>query len=195
MKPETGFPLELVLTPDGFAPELPGSQHTEKAENLLAWWKEDPLVGPVSPGSAGASRGAVPISTVLIHCGGGVFSCADIPVRAGACAGEGTGGNLGRENGQAAPVGPLCHRRGVREPCIAGKSVPAAERDFFEEISAYTGTVAFYLAEQGQRLRVPERVFFTLWKVGTENFLLRFWPPMPQRERTGGSAICFCNIP
>ena len=31
---------------------------------------------------------------------------------------------------------------------------------FSEEIGAYSGTVAFYLAEQSQRLRVPERVFW-----------------------------------
>ena len=35
------FPLELVLTPDGFVPELPGSRHTEEGEALLARWKEN----------------------------------------------------------------------------------------------------------------------------------------------------------
>ena len=35
------FPLELVLTPDGFVPELPGSRHTEDGEALLARWKEN----------------------------------------------------------------------------------------------------------------------------------------------------------
>ena len=32
------FPLELVLTPDGFVPELPGSRHTEDGEALRARW-------------------------------------------------------------------------------------------------------------------------------------------------------------
>ena len=42
--PETiTFPLELVLTPDGFVPELPGGRHTEEGEALLARWKENRL--------------------------------------------------------------------------------------------------------------------------------------------------------
>lgn len=39
---------------------------------------------------------------------------------------------------------------------------------FKREIAAYQGTVAMYLAEQGQQLRVPERIFFHLVESGEE---------------------------
>ena len=45
---------------------------------------------------------------------------------------------------------------------------------FAREIGTYDGTVAFYLAEQSQRLRVPERVFFHLVESRNEEFPFAF---------------------
>ncbi len=45
---------------------------------------------------------------------------------------------------------------------------------FAEEIKAYEGTVAFYLAEKSQHLRVPERIFFHLVENREEGYPFAF---------------------
>lgn len=48
------------------------------------------------------------------------------------------------------------------------------QKVFAEEISDYEGTVALYLAEKSQHLRVPERIFFHLVESREENFPFAF---------------------
>lgn len=56
---------------------------------------------------------------------------------------------------------------------------------FAEEIAAFSGTVALYLTEQSQRLRVPERVFFHLVENKDSEFPFAFLATYATRDQNG----------
>ncbi len=56
---------------------------------------------------------------------------------------------------------------------------------FSREISAYEGTVALYLAEQNQSLRVPERIFFHLVENRNGEFPFAFLATYATKEENG----------
>lgn len=57
---------------------------------------------------------------------------------------------------------------------------------FQREIAAYTGTVAMYLAEQSQQLRVPERIFFHLVEnIKEEEFPFAFLATYATKDKGG----------
>lgn len=174
MTEKTGFPLELVLTADGFLPELPGSQHTEEEEALLARWKENRCRALYHLGLRECPEGLSPSALYL-------YTVAEAFARALTSLPE---------------LEPLRERARVvlsdEEAAELLQSVPfvtGAEyvdqawleglfeqlnQVFAEEVGAYTGTVAFYLTEQSQRLRVPERVFFHVVESRDEAFPFAF---------------------
>ena len=53
---------------------------------------------------------------------------------------------------------------------------------FAEEIAAYKGTVALYLAEKSQSLRVPERIFFHLVESGEGEYPFAFLATYATRD-------------
>ena len=56
---------------------------------------------------------------------------------------------------------------------------------FSEEISAYEGTVALYLAEKSQHLRVPERIFFHLVESKDMDFPFAFLATYATKDEEG----------
>ncbi|MFG6337385.1 MAG: DEAD/DEAH box helicase family protein, partial [Lachnospiraceae bacterium] len=56
---------------------------------------------------------------------------------------------------------------------------------FRKEIALYSGTVAMYLAEQSQQLRVPERIFFHLVESGEEEFPFAFLATYATKNENG----------
>ena len=56
---------------------------------------------------------------------------------------------------------------------------------FAEEIKRYDGTVALYLAEKSQRLRVPERIFFHLVESGKQGYPFAFLATYATKDVNG----------
>lgn len=56
---------------------------------------------------------------------------------------------------------------------------------FAEEISTYEGTVALYLADKSQHLRVPERIFFHLVESGRDDYPFAFLATYATRDPEG----------
>lgn len=56
---------------------------------------------------------------------------------------------------------------------------------FRSEIAVYSGTVAMYLAEQSQQLRVPERIFFHLVESSEEEFPFAFLATYATKNENG----------
>ena len=168
------FPLELVLTPDGFVPELPGSRHTEEGEALLARWKENRCKELYHLGQRERPEGLSPSVLYLYTVAEAFFrALTSLPelellrerARALLCKEE-TARLL-----QAVPF--VIGAEYVNRAWLEGLFLRLNEV-FSEEIGAYSGTVAFYLAEQSQRLRVPERVFFHIVESRDEAFPFAF---------------------
>ena len=168
------FPLELVLTPDGFVPELPGSRHTEEGEALLARWKENRCKELYHLGQRERPEGLSPSVLYLYTVAEAFFrALTSLPEL-----------ELLRERARAL----LCEEETARllqaVPFVIGAEYVnrawleglflRLNEVFSEEIGAYSGTVAFYLAEQSQRLRVPERVFFHIVESREEEFPFAF---------------------
>jgi len=156
------FPLELVLAAEGFIPELSPQQPTEEERALLARWKDDRWAELYHLGMgerpAGLTQSALYLYTVAEAFFQALTSLPEL--------------ELVRERAQVPLSDELAGRLLGAVPFATGSEFidrPWLERAFerlkqvySREIGAYDGTVAFYLAEQNQRLRVPERVFFHL---------------------------------
>lgn len=184
--PETiTFPLELVLTPDGFVPELPGSRHTEEGEALLARWKENRCKELYHLGQRERPEGLSPSVLYLYTVAEAFFrALTSLPEL-----------ELLRERARAL----LCEEETARllqaVPFVIGAEYVnrawleglflRLNEVFSEEIGAYSGTVAFYLAEQSQRLRVPERVFFHIVESREEEFPFAFLATYATEGKSG----------
>lgn len=169
-----GFPLEFVLTPDGFVPELLNSQHSKEDEALLARWKENRYSSLYHLGLRERPEGLSPSALYLYTAAEAFFrALTSLPEL-----------ELLREKAQAALSNEELAGLLQSIPFVIGAEyVDRAwlkglfrrlNRVFSKEIRAYTGTVAFYLAEQSQRLRVPERIFFHIVESKDEEFPFAF---------------------
>ena len=159
---ENSFPLTFVLTAEGFIPELPWRQSTEAEDALLAEWKADRWTALYHLGLGERPEGLSPSALYLYTVSEAFFrALTSLPEL-----------ELAREKARAALSEEETGRLLRAVPFASGAS--CVDRDwlaqaferlngvFAEEIGAFSGTVAFYLAEQNQRLRVPERIFFHL---------------------------------
>ena len=178
------FPLELILTEDGFTPEPLFEQPSEE-NTLLAQFKADRWEALYRLG-LGARPEGMSLSAQYLH------SIAETFFRALTSLPE---LELLREKARA----PLADEEAARllqsVPFVIGaeyvdrtwleRLFDRLSRVFAREIGAYTGTVAFYLAEQSQRLRMPERVFFHLVESRDEEFPFAFLATYATREENG----------
>ena len=167
------FPLELILTPDGFTPEPLFEQSLEE-NTLLAQFRADRWEALYRLG-LGERPESMSLSAQYLHTVAEAFfrALTSLPEL-----------ELLREKARA----PLSDEETARllqsVPFVIGaeyvdrawleRLFDRLSRVFAREIEAYTGTVAFYLAEQSQRLRVPERVFFHLVESRDEEFPFAF---------------------
>ena len=167
------LPLELILTPDGFTPEPLFEQSLEE-NTLLAQFRADRWEALYRLG-LGERPESMSLSAQYLHTVAEAFfrALTSLPEL-----------ELLREKARA----PLSDEETARllqsVPFVIGaeyvdrawleRLFDRLSRVFAREIEAYTGTVAFYLAEQSQRLRVPERVFFHLVESRDEEFPFAF---------------------
>lgn len=174
MRSKTSFPLELVLTPDGFVPELLEEPHSAEAEDLLSRWKENRWAALYHLGLRERPEGLSPSALYLYTAAEAFFrALTSLPEL-----------ELLRERAQAALSGEEAARLLRSVPFVIGAEYvdrrwleelfQRLNQVFSAEIGTYDGTVSFYLAEQSQRLRVPERVFFHIVESRDEEFPFAF---------------------
>lgn len=188
------FPLELVLTEEGFIPEPLYEQPLEE-NTLLAQFKADRYAALYRLGlgerSEGMSLSAQYLYTVAETFFRVLTSLPELELLR-----EKARIRLSDEEAtkllQSVPfvIGAEYVDRGWLE-----RLFDRLNQIFVREIRTYTGTVAFYITEQSQRLRVPERIFFIWWRARTKHFPLPFWPPTPHRGKTGRSPMFRFNMP
>ena len=167
------FPLELILTPDGFTPELLSEQPLEE-NTLLAQFKADRYEALYRLGLGerpeGLSLSAQYLYTVVEAFFRALTSLPEL--------------ELLREKAQVRLSDEDAIKLLQSVPFVIGAEYvdrawleglfDRLHQIFAREIGTYTGTVAFYLAEQSQRLRVPERIFFHLVESRDEEFPFAF---------------------
>jgi len=161
-EPNHDFPLELVLTAEGFIPELSQQQPTAEDCALFAQWKEDRWAQLYHLGMGERPSGLSPSALYLDMVVEAFFRVlTSLPEL-----------ELVRERVRI-PLSEEDTTRLLRAvPFVIGseyidrpwleQAFEHLKQVFCREIKSYSGTVNFYLAEQSQRLRVPERVFFHL---------------------------------
>lgn len=179
------FPLDLVLTAEGFLPELSPQRSTEESRALLEQWKTDRWAALYHLGLGERPEGLS--QTALYLC-----SVADAFFRALTSLPE---LELAREEARVCLTDEETGRLLKAVPFVIGAEYVgrswlegAFERlnyVFSREIAAYDGTAAFYLAEQDQRLRVPERIFFHLVESRDEEFPFAFLATYATRGENG----------
>lgn len=185
---EHNFPLELVLAADGFIPELPGGRRTEEGEALLERWKTDRYAALYHLGLRERPEGLSPSALYLYTAAEAFFrALTSLPEL-----------ELLREKARAELSGEEGARLLQSVPFVIGAEFVSRgwleglfrhlNEVFSAEIGAYAGTVAFYLAEQSQRLRVPERVFFHLVESRDEEFPFAFLATYATRGENGQAA-------
>lgn len=156
------FPLELVLTAEGFVPELSAQMPEEEDRKLLAEWKSDRWAALYHLGLKERPAGLSPSSMYLYIVAEGFFrSLTSLPEL-----------EVAREKAVVPLTDESAERLLRAVPFATGSEFidrPWLERAFEQlnavfarEMGAYEGTAAYYLAEQSQRLRAPERIFFHL---------------------------------
>ena len=185
MTPANTFPLELVLTAEGFLPELSAGASSEKDRALLAEWKNDRWAALYRLGlqerPPGLSQSALYLYTVAECFFQALTSLPELEVA--------------REKALA-PLSDEAAERLLRAiPFAIGSEYidrPWLERAFRQlnqvfarEMGEYSGTAALYLAEQSQRLRSPERIFFHLVESRDEEFPFAFLATYATRGENG----------
>ena len=165
------FPLELILTPDGFTPE-PLQSFGENT--LLAQFRADRYEALYQMGLGerpeGMSLSAQYLYTVAEAFFHALTSLSEL--------------ELLRERVQVRLSDEETVKLLQSVPFVIGaeyvdrtwleRLFDQLNQVFAREIRTYAGTVAFYLAEQSQRLRVPERIFFHLVESRDEEFPFAF---------------------
>jgi len=182
---KNSFPIELVLTAEGFIPELSRQQPSEEDRVLLARWKDDRWAELYHLGMgdrpAGLSQTALYLCTVAEAFFRALTSLPEL--------------ELARERARV----PLSDEEAGRllraVPFAIGSeyinqtwlecAFEHLNGVFSREIGDYDGTVAFYLSEQNQRLRVPERVFFHLVENKDVDFPFAFLATYATRGENG----------
>jgi len=185
MTTANNFPLELVLTAEGFVPELSAGADAEENRALLAEWKKDRWAALYHLGlrerPAGLSQSALYLYTVAEGFFRALTSLPELEVA--------------REKAEV-PLSDEDAERLLRAvPFAIGSEYigrPWLERAyrqlnlvFTEEMGEYSGTAALYLAEQSQHLRAPERVFFHLVESKDEEFPFAFLATYATRGENG----------
>jgi len=182
-KLKNDFPLELVLTAEGFIPEL--SQPLEKEQLPFPEWKTDRWAALYHFGLGERPEGLSPSALYLYTVTEAFFrALTSLPEL-----------ELAREKAQVRLSDEEAVQLLRAVPFAAGSEYidrPWLERAFEQlnqvfsrEIAAYDGTAAFYLAEQNQRLRVPERIFFHLVESRDEDFPFAFLATYATRGENG----------
>ena len=168
------FPLELILTADGFTPEPLLEQPAGEENTLLAQFKADRWEALYRLGLGERPEGLSPSAQYLYTVAEAFFrALTSLPEL-----------ELLRENAREQLSDEEVARLLQSVPFVIGAEYvdrawlehlfDRLNQVFAREIRVYAGTVAFYLAEQSQRLRVPERVFFHLVESGDEAFPFAF---------------------
>ena len=179
------FPLELVLAPEGFIPELSTQVPSEGDRALLAEWKNDRWAALYHLGlrerPAGLSQSALYLYTVAEGFFRTLTSLPELEV-----AREKAVIPLSDEeaSGLLQTVPFAIGSEHVDRPWLE-RAFRELNRVFAWEIGAYNGTAALYLAEQSQYLRAPERVFFHLVESKDEEFPFAFLATYATRDENG----------
>ena len=167
------FPLELILTPDGFIPE-PLFEQPPEDNALLAQFRTDRYealyrlgLGERPEGMSLSAQYLYTVAEAFFH------ALTSLP-----------GLELLRDKARARLSDEEAAQLLQSVPFVIGaeyvdrawleRLFDRLSRVFAREIGAYAGTVAFYLAEQSQQLRMPERVFFHLVESKDEEFPFAF---------------------
>jgi len=179
------FPLELVLTADGFLPELSRQQPSEEDRALFARWKEDRWAELYHLGlgerPAGLSQTAIYLYAVAEAFFRALTALPELELereRARVTLSD-------EEAGQLLRAVPFATGSEYIDRAWLERAFERLREIFSWEIGAYGGTVAFYLAEQNQRLRVPERVFFHLVESKDADFPFAFLATYATRGENG----------
>lgn len=162
MTPAKHYPLEFVLTAEGFVPELAAGAAAEEDRTLLAEWKKDRWAALYHLGlgerPAGLSQSGLYLYTVAEGFFRALTSLPELEVA--------------REKAEVGLTEEECQQLLRAVPFVIGSEYidrSWLERAFRqlnlvyrEEMGEYSGTAALYLAEQSQHLRSPEQIFFHL---------------------------------
>ena len=185
-KRKNGFPLELVLTADGFTPEPLFEQSAEEDNTLLAQFRVDRYEALYRLGLGERPEGMSPSAQYLYTVAEEFFrALTSLPEL-----------ELLREKARAQLSDEDAARKLLQSvPLVIGaeyvdrawleRLFDCLNQVFVREIGAYSGTVAFYLTEQSQRLRVPERVFFHFVESRDVEFPFAFLATYATRAENG----------
>lgn len=168
------FPLVFILTADGFIPELSEQQTTEENFALLDRWKADRWAELYHWGIGERPAGLSPSALYLYSVAEAFFHAltslpeleltrelALIPLS-------------DEEAGRLLQAVPFTTGSEYIDRSWLEHAFAHLKDVFSREIKAYDGTVTLYFAEQNQRLRVPERIFFHLVENKSEDFPFAF---------------------
>jgi len=172
--PENDFPLELILTAEGFIPEMSRQQPTEEDCALLARWKNDRWAELYHLGMGerpvGLSQSALYLYTVAE-----VFFRVLISLPELELVRETVQVPLSDEEaGRLLRAVPFAIGSECIDQAWLQRFFEHLNRVFSRELGDYDGTVAFYLAGQSQQLRAPERIFFHLVESRDTDFPFAF---------------------
>ena len=162
MTEQKGHPLQFVFTPDGFCPDSGPEILSGEEQEFLARFETDRYHALYRMGLEERRPGLSPSAAFLYLISDTFFKkLTDLPDL-----------ELVREHAAAELTEGDAVRLLQAVPFAIGSEYVTADwlaqifrklgAIFSEEIAAYDGTVAMYLTEQNQRLRVPERIFFHL---------------------------------
>ena len=168
------FPLELVLTEDGFTPEAPRAKSAGDARALLEAWKEDRWAALYNLGLGERPEEMTPSALYLFTVTEAFFrALTSLPEL-----------ELAREKARVSLSDEEAARLLRSVPFAAGseyvsqawleRAFERLNEVFSREIEGYDGTAAFYLAERSQRLQAPERIFFHLVESRDDEFPFAF---------------------
>lgn len=179
------FQLEFVLTAEGFVPEVPALASKEESRTLPAEWKSDRWAALYHLGLEERPSELSPSGLYLYTVAESFFrALTSLPEL-----------EVAREKAVVSLSDEEADRLLRAVPFATGSEHidrPWLERAFkrlngvfAREMGAYNGTAALYFAEQSQKLRVPERVFFHLVESKDMEFPFAFLATYATRGENG----------
>ena len=177
--------LQFIFTPDGFLPDASGVSLSEKDRNLLERFTADRIQALYQMGLEERPENASPSALFLYLLSDAFFKALTaLPDL-----------ELLRQNAKPALSDETAASLLRTLPFALGAEYVTREwldarfRDltdlFSREIAAFDGTVALYLTERSQRLRVPERIFFHIVESKDAEFPFAFLATYATRTEDG----------
>ena len=177
--------MQFAFTADGFVPIADAQMLNDADRELLSRFEEDRFAALYSMGLQGGAETAGASAAFLTLLSDTFFKrLTDLPdlelLRENACAA------LSEQDVESllSAVPFALGAEHITEKWLQ-RQCDGLNEVFAREMGAYSGTVALYLAERSQNLRVPERVFFHLVENKDDEYPFAFLATYATRDEKG----------